>query len=95
MEINTSVLIAIIGCIVGLAGWLRNHDSDSKKETTDMTTVIVKLENIRAGIAELKADVKRTSEDLQGIDRRLTVVEQSTKSAHKRLDELLKQETRE
>lgn len=93
MDINTSVLIAMIGCIVGLAGWLRNHDNDASKDTTDMTTVIVKLENIRAGIAELKADVKRTSEDLQNIDRRLTVVEQSTKSAHKRLDELVEAKT--
>lgn len=94
MEISTGTLIAVIGCIVGLAGWLRNHDTDTTKETTDMTTVIVKLENIRTGISELKADVKRTSEDLKTIDRRLTIVEQSTKQAHKRIDEL-KGEVRE
>ena len=94
MEISTGTLIAVIGCIVGLAGWLRNHDTDTTKETTDMTTVIVKLENIRSGIAELKADVKRTSEDLKNIDRRLTVVEVSVKQAHEYIREL-KGETRE
>lgn len=94
MDINTGVLIAIIGCIVGLAGWLRNHDTDNAKETSNMTTVIVKLENIRVGISDLKSDLKRTAEDLQGIDRRLTIVEQSAKQAHKRIDEL-KGETRE
>lgn len=88
MDINTGVLIALIGCIVGLAGWLRNHDSDNAKETSNMTTVIVKLENIRVGISDLKSDLKRTAEDLKGIDRRLTVVEESVKQAHKRINEI-------
>lgn len=88
MNINTGVLIALIGCIVGLAGWLRNHDSDNERETSNMTTVIVKLENIRGSISDLKLDLKRTAEDLQSIDRRLTVVEESTKQAHKRINEI-------
>ena len=88
MDINTGVLIALIGCIVGLAGWLRNHDTDNERETSNMTTVIVKLENIRGSISDLKLDLKRTAEDLQSIDRRLTVVEESTKQAHKRINEI-------
>ncbi len=88
MNVNTGVLIALIGCIVGLAGWLRNHDSDNERETSNMTTVIVKLENIRGSISDLKLDLKRTAEDLQSIDRRLTVVEESTKQAHKRINEI-------
>ena len=88
MDINTGVLIALIGCIVGLAGWLRNHDSDNEKETSNMTTVIVKLENIRGSISDLKLDLKRTAEDLKGIDRRLTVVEESVKQAHNRINEI-------
>lgn len=88
MEISTGTLIAVIGCIVGLAGWLRNHDTDTTKETTDMTTVIVKLENIRGSISDLKLDLKRTAEDLQSIDRRLTVVEESVKQAHNRINEI-------
>lgn len=94
MDINTGALIALIGCIVGLAGWLRNHDTDNERETSNMTTVFVKLENIRVGISGLESDLKRTAEDLKGIDRRLTIVEQSAKQAHKRIDEL-KGETRE
>lgn len=88
MEFNTGALIALIGCVVGLAGWLRNHDSDNNKETSNMTTVIVKLENIRVSISDLKLDLKRTAEDLQSIDRRLTVVEESVKQAHERINEI-------
>lgn len=88
MNVNTGILIALIGCIVGLAGWLRNHDSDNERETSNMTTVIVKLENIRGSISDLKLDLKRTAEDLQSIDRRLTVVEESVKQAHNRINEI-------
>lgn len=88
MDVNTGILIALIGCIVGLAGWLRNHDSDNERETSNMTTVIVKLENIRGSISDLKLDLKRTAEDLKGIDRRLTVVEESVKQAHERINEI-------
>ena len=88
MSVNTGVLIALIGCIVGLSVWLRNHDNDQEKETSNMTTVIVKLENIRVSISDLKLDFKRTAEDLQSIDRRLTIVEQSVKQAHKRINEI-------
>ena len=88
MDFNTGALIALIGCIVGLAGWLRNHDTDQEKETSNMTTVLVKLENIQVGISELKSDLRRTAEDLQSIDRRLTIVEQSVKQAHKRINEI-------
>ena len=88
MDINTGALIALIGCIVGLAGWLRNHDTDNAKETSNMTTVIVKLENIRGSISDLKLDLKRTAEDLQSIDRRLTVVEESVKQTHNRINEI-------
>lgn len=88
MEFNTGALIALIGCIVGLAGWLRNHDTDKEKETSNMTTVLVKLENIQVGISELKSDLRRTAEDLKGIDQRLTVVEESVKEAHNRINEI-------
>ena len=88
MDVNTGILIALIGCIVGLAGWLRNHDTDNERETSNMTTVIVKLENIRVGISDLKSDLKRTAENLKGIDHRLTVVEESVKQAHKRINEI-------
>lgn len=88
MDFNTGALIALIGCIVGLAGWLRNHDTDNERETSNLTTVIVKLENIRGSISDLKLDLKRTAEDLQSIDRRLTVVEESVKQAHNRINEI-------
>lgn len=51
--------------------------------------MIVKLENINTGITEIKAEMKNVKSDVQELRDRLIVVEQSTKSAHKRLDGLV------
>ena len=33
MDVSTvSIIIAIVGCLVGLAGWLRNNRADSGKQ---------------------------------------------------------------
>jgi DNA anti-recombination protein RmuC len=50
--------------------------------------VIVKLENINDNIKEVKVDMKDVVSDIDKIKERLTAVEASAKSAHKRIDNL-------
>ena len=63
-----------------------NVRSGAKEGTSEITTVIVKLENIQSTVTEIKSDVRGIKDDIKEIDHRLTIVEQSTKSAHKRID---------
>lgn len=70
----------------GIANMKRNKASDDKNDASQMTTVIVKLENIGTGVTEIKSDMKNVREDIQQLRERLVVVEQSAKSAHHRLD---------
>ena len=72
----------------GIANLKRNQKTDDQKDATQMTTVIVKLENISAGITEIKSEKASMKNDINGLNTRLVVVEQSAKSAHKRLDEI-------
>lgn len=51
-----------------------------------MTTVIVKLEAIGTGVSEIKSDIRNIKSDVQELRDRVIIVEQSVKSAHKRLD---------
>lgn len=67
----------------------------AKEDTTAMTMITVKLESIQDGIKEIKSDLKNVKTDLQEIRERLVIVEQSTKSAHKRIDTYMGEETRE
>lgn len=59
-----------------------------KEDTTQITTVLIKLEGIAEGIAEIKADMKNVKSDIRQIYERLAKVEASSSSAHKRIDSI-------
>ena len=83
-----SILSLIVASIVGFTNLRRNNSADDKKQSAEMTTVIVKLENINTGINEIKADVRNVKSEVQELRERIVVVEQSAKSLHKRVDEI-------
>lgn len=68
----------------------RNRTADDKNDATQLTTVIVKLENIGAGISDIKSDMRNVKDEVKDMRDRLIKVEESTKSAHYRIDEWLK-----
>ncbi|MBR0425823.1 MAG: hypothetical protein IJK01_06865 [Clostridia bacterium] len=80
-----SLLVAIIVAITSIRS--RNASSD-KQEASQITTLIVKLENIADGVNEIKSDMRNVKNDVQDLRDRLIIVEQSTKSAHHRIDGL-------
>jgi len=91
MSIEFGLLISIIAVLFsvffGLTTQKRNQKCDDKNEATQLTTVIVKLENISNNIAEIKSEVLNIKNDLKEMRDRLIKVEESVKTAHHRLDE--------
>lgn len=63
-----------------------------KEDTTQITTVLIKLENISDGIAEIKADMKNVKNDIRQLYERMAKVEASCASAHKRIDSIKKED---
>lgn len=92
MTLELSIVISVISVSFalysGISNLKRNGKKDTAEETAQLTTVIVKLENIGDGVAEIKADMKNVKGEVQELRERLVAVEQSTKSAHHRLDDL-------
>lgn len=66
--------------------------SSQKEDTGQITTVLVKLENIAELVAEIRQDVRDDRAERQELRDRVVAVEQSTKSAHKRIDEIYEKE---
>ena len=64
----------------------------NRETTTQMTTVLIKLENIAEGIVEIKSDIKNVKQDVESLRERVAKVEASASSAHKRLDNIVGQE---
>ena len=92
MTIEVALLISGIslafGIYQGVSNMKRNQKSDDKKDASEMTMVIVKLETIGTGITEIKADMSNVKDDIKETRERLIKVESSAAQAHKRLDTL-------
>ena len=90
--VDVPILISVLGLFVCIMVFLtsnrRNKKTDDQREASEMTTLIVKLENIGNGVNEIKSDMRNMRNDIQDLRDRLIIVEQSTKSAHHRLDGL-------
>ena len=97
--IDLSVLLSVISVVVAAAVAVKNikrsNASDNRQEAANLTTLIVKLENISDGVNEIKSDMRSMKSDIQDLRDRLIRVEQSDKSAHHRLDNLEKKRKEE
>ncbi len=94
MTIEAALLISGVSLAFaiysGISNLKRNQRSDDRKDATEITTVIVKLENIGDGIKKLEANFENMRDDNEKIKERLVKVEESSKQAHKRLDDISK-----
>ena len=64
--------ISIIAVLITIYTLVKNS---TKEDSSAMTTVIVKLENIENGVKETQRDMKDLRDDVRGIDKRVTRLE--------------------
>ena len=92
MTIEIALIISAVslgfGIYQGVSNLKRNDRQDNRAEATQITAVIVKLETIGEGVNEIKLDMRNIRNEIKDIRERLTKVEESTKSAHHRLDDI-------
>ena len=78
-------IISFLSLLLAIYTFLSKN---SKESTTELTTVIVKLENIGAGITDIKAEIAGLKTDQREDHDRLIKVEASVATMWKRVDEL-------
>lgn len=90
MTIEVALLISGVslafGIYQGVSNLRRNNRTDDKNDATQLTTVIVKLENIGDGVNEIKADMKNVKSDVGELKEKQVRTEESLKSAWKRIE---------
>lgn len=89
ITIGISFVSLVLSAIVGFSAIKSRNSNDTKQETTQLTTLIVKLENIGDGVNEIKSDMRNMKDDVRELRDRVIKVEESTKSAHRRLDDYI------
>lgn len=90
ISIVLSALFGIGGLVFGIISAVRNKKTDDTKEAKEDGIVLTELGYIKSGIDDIKH--KQFEQDKQNLNfvKELTVVEESTKQAHKRIDKLEK-----
>lgn len=76
MTIEITILISVLSVSFaiysGITNMKRNAKSDTQKETSDMTTVIVELKYISNGVTEIKHELVSVKEDIQSLRDKTT-----------------------
>ena len=87
MTIEVALVISIISVVFGIWSGVtnikRNEKNDTKANATELTTVIVKLENIGNDISEIKNDMRNVKDDMKDLNVRLVKMEQQVKVLNK------------
>lgn len=83
----TYLPIVISLCSLGFAIYSA-LSKNNKDETTAMTTVIVKLDNLQSDIRDIKSEINNMRDDQRRDHDALTRLDASIKSAWKQIDKL-------
>ena len=97
---SASAIISIIGTcisavsvlvvlIFNLKGSKRTDNKDIAREAEEKAETKIMLRQICADVSDVKGNMTTIRSDMQDLNRRVVVVEQSTKSAHKRIDDFM------
>ena len=81
-----SVLAVVIAAITLFINWKRGNKAEDQKEATEITTVIVKLENISNNTMEIKNELRNIRIEVGELRERVIIAEQAAKSLHHRVD---------
>lgn len=83
-----SVLAALSGLILGWLGKAREIKKETKQEAETATAIKMDVKYIKHGIDDVRIELRSQGQRVDSLAERVTRVEESTKQAHKRIDEL-------
>ena len=90
METVVSLCIAACALLFSALSYRRNANNDNSDVVTQRATITADIRYIRQSIDEIKLENRAIRSDLDELKAKLVEVEASTKSAHKRLDDMKK-----
>lgn len=92
MPVELQVFLSVTSLLVAAAALWRNIKGDTKQDGAQISEILIKMELVQSDLKEIKADfkaeIKGLRTDIEQLKERMVKVEQSTSSAHKRIDGL-------
>ena len=88
MTIELTILIAILGFLISYQTYQLNKNKESKSDVKQNTRIETQLGHIGKGVDDIRIELKANEKEIGRISERVTRVEESTRSAHKRIDRI-------
>ncbi len=89
-NISLGVICTLLGAVVSYLSFQRNKGHDIRADTREEAETRTKLDYISKGVDDIRLDIKSQQREMQELKERVIKNEESTKSAHKRIDGLEK-----
>jgi hypothetical protein len=83
-SLGLGIIVSLVGCFLGLAGWLSSREKRIMNDGKWQGSVDAKLDNILG----IKTDVDDLQKTVQTHDNRLIAVEKDVGNVHERLNEI-------
>lgn len=80
------IVLALLSLIVAVQGYQLNKNKSIKDDGKQSAEVSAQLQYISKGVDDIRIDIKANEKQVQVLSERVTRVEESQKSFHKRLD---------
>lgn len=88
---TAEIIMSIVGIITLIGGFIKAihavEDNQADRKAFEKKTLAI-LENINKQYEELQKQIEASRDDRRALDRRISVVEESAKLSHTRIDSL-------
>lgn len=88
MNIEVTLLCTIAGALLGYMTYKKKTEQDIEQDASQKALLSAKLDYISKGVDDIRLDFKAQDKSIKDLDIRVTRCEESTKSAHHRIDTL-------
>lgn len=90
--ISVALICTVGGFILSYAAFMRNKDNAIRAETREDAETKAKLDYIIKGLDDIRLETKSQDRKINDVIERVARIEESAKSAHKRIDTYLEKE---
>lgn len=88
MEIAVGAISVLLGMAISYLTFMRNRDKDTINKAKEEAQMDTDLRHISRGVDEIRVDMKSNGKQMDRMQEQLIRIDESTKSAHKRLDKV-------
>lgn len=83
-----SMLGVIVAIYLGFKNSKRDDTQDSTKIEKELTKLSATMDNVRDGVDDIRIEFRSQQNQINNLSERVVRVEESDKSAHKRIDKI-------